>query len=94
MLTKDDIKGLSMLARIAVSEDEEESLAKDLDSVLGYVSEVSLIVTEVDSAPRVGELKNVMREDADAHVGGEYTDMILANAPRTEGGYVKVPKII
>lgn len=93
MLTKDDIKKLSVLARIAVSEEEEESLAKDLDAVLGYVSEVAAVATEKDIVPRAGELRNIMREDVDAYPGGGFTDMILRNAPATEGGYLKVKQI-
>lgn len=94
MLNTDDIKSLSLLARIAISADEEEGLARDLDSVLGYVSEVSAIATEEDTLPRAGELKNVMRPDEHAYEGGGFTEAILGNAPSTEDGYVKVPKII
>lgn len=94
MLTKDDIKQLSLLARIAISPEEEESLAKDLDAVLGYVSEVSAIATDEDVTPRAGKLRNVMRADDNVHAGGEFTNVILANAPATESGYIKVPKII
>lgn len=93
MLKKEDIEHLSVLARIAVSGDEQESLAKDLDSVLAYVSEVSNITTEADVVPRAGELRNVMREDTDTNSGGTYSDMILANAPHTENRYVKVSQI-
>lgn len=93
MLTKDDIKHLSTLARIAVSEEEEESLAKDLGAVLGYVSEVSAVATKKDAVPSAGDLRNVMREDDDAYSGGEFTDMILKNAPDTEDGYFKVKQI-
>lgn len=93
MLTKDDIKHLSVLARIAVSEEEEESLAKGLDAVLGYVSEVAAVATEKDVVPRAGDLRNVMREDDDAYPGGGFTDMILKNAPDTEDGYLKVKQI-
>lgn len=93
MLTKDDIKHLSTLARIAVSEEEQESLAKDLDAVLGYVSEVAAVATEKDATPRAGDLRNIMREDDEAYPGGEFTGMILKNAPDTEDGYFKVKQI-
>jgi aspartyl-tRNA(Asn)/glutamyl-tRNA(Gln) amidotransferase subunit C len=93
MLTTDDIKQLSVLARIAVSPDEEESLAKDLDSVLGYVSEVSAITTDADAKQKVGELHNVMRSDDNAHEGGTFTDAIVQNMPTTQDGYLKVSKI-
>lgn len=94
MLTKEDIENLGVLARIAVSPAEQEGLAKDLDAVLGYVSEVSRVATKEDVIPRVGDIKNVMREDTDVYPGGGFTEMILANAPDTEGGYVKVKQIL
>lgn len=93
MLTKEDIEHLSALARVGVSEAEKEGLAKDLDSVLAYVSEVSKITTESDTIPRAGLLRNVMREDGDAYPGGEWTDAILANAPHKEDEYFKVGQI-
>lgn len=94
MLTKSDIEHLCVLARIAVSPDEQEKIAHDLDSVLAYVSEVAAVTTEEDAIPRVGELRNVMRADECAYPGGEFTDMIIKNAPDTEGGYVKVKQIL
>lgn len=94
MLKKEDIEHLGTLARIAVSPDEQEGLAKDLDSVLTYVSEISQVTTEEDVIPRVGDVKNIMREDTDVTPGGGFTDVILANAPDTENGYVKVKQIL
>lgn len=93
MLTKNDIQQLSVLARVAIPEAEEESLAKDLDAVLNYVSEISAIATEADAVPSASALRNVMRSDTDAYAGGEFTEAILKNAPNTEDGYLKVKQI-
>ncbi len=94
MLKKEDIEHLSALARISVSEEEKESFALQLDSVLGYVSELEKVVTAEDATPRAGELRNVMRPDEHPHQGGEFTDAIIANAPHKEDGYVKVSRIM
>ena len=94
MIDKSDIQQLAILARVAVSENEEESLAKDLDAVLGYVSDISRIATNADVVLQAGSLKNVMREDTDVYQGGGFTNAILANAPATEDGYLKVNKIL
>jgi aspartyl-tRNA(Asn)/glutamyl-tRNA(Gln) amidotransferase subunit C len=100
MLTKEDIEHLSVLARVAISEEEKEYFAAQLDSVLTYVSEIGKVATEEvspDELPpivRAGDLRNVMRPDADPLSGGTYTEDILANAPDSESGYVKVQKII
>lgn len=93
MLTKDDISNLADLARLAISDEEKALFAERLGPVLAYVSEVTSVATEEDAAPRVGALKNVMREDGVPREGGTFTDLILANAPATEDGYVKVRQI-
>lgn len=94
MLKKEDIEHLATLARISVSEEEKEAFAVQLDSVLGYVSELNKVVTIEESAPLAGELRNIMRPDENPNPGGEFTDMILANAPHKEGEYFKVSQIM
>ena len=94
MLTRDDINNLATLARIALSDEEKSTLPNQLDAILNYVSEISSVATKADSVPRVGSLRNVMRLDTDAYVGGEYRDSILENAPNKEDGYVKVKQIL
>jgi aspartyl-tRNA(Asn)/glutamyl-tRNA(Gln) amidotransferase subunit C len=94
MLTKEDIEHLATLARISVSEDEKAQLAGQIDAVLEYVSAVSGVVTERESAPVAGELRNVMREDDGPYAGGEWSEAILANAPHKEDRYFKVEQIM
>lgn len=94
MLKKEDIEHLSVLARIAVSEEEKEPFAAQLDSVLVYVSELNKVATTLELTPNRGELRNVLRKDEHPNVGGEYTDAILTNAPHKEDGYVKVSRIM
>jgi aspartyl-tRNA(Asn)/glutamyl-tRNA(Gln) amidotransferase subunit C len=93
MLKKEDIEHLATLARISVSEEEKEAFALQLDSVLGYVSELNKVVTIEESAPEAGILHNVMREDEAPYAGGEFTAAIIENAPHKEDGYVKVGQI-
>jgi len=62
MLEKKDIEKLANLSRIEVEEGEKEILLKDLESVLGYVSEIKEVVMG-DVEPEAGLLRNVMRED-------------------------------
>jgi aspartyl-tRNA(Asn)/glutamyl-tRNA(Gln) amidotransferase subunit C len=91
-MTPDDITHLATLARVHVDDEEKANLAKELDSVLGYVSEVATVVTG-EVVPLPSALRNVMREDDHAYTGGEFREGILANAPDTEDGYLKVKQI-
>lgn len=94
MLKKEDVEHLAALARIELSDAEMEEVATKLSPVLNYVSEISKVVTEENAEARVGKLRNVMRPDGEANVGGEYTDAILKNAPRSQDGYFKVSQIM
>lgn len=93
-MKKEDITHLAKLARIAVTDTEAESLARDITGILSYVSEIEEITGNKENEKVVGLLANVMREDADPHEGGKYTEDLLALAPERDGQYVKVKKII
>jgi aspartyl-tRNA(Asn)/glutamyl-tRNA(Gln) amidotransferase subunit C len=92
MLTRKDVQDLAQLARIDLTPLEMDSIAPELDGILGYISEISEVVTEVKPG-RVGAVRNVLRNDDQVNQGGEYTGTILANAPSTDNGFVKVKQI-
>lgn len=94
MLKKEDIEHLSALARVTVSDEEKAAFAPQLDAILAYVSELGKVVTKEDATPKAGVLRNALRADENPHVGGEFTEAILANAPHVENGYVKVGQIM
>ncbi|OGZ08377.1 MAG: hypothetical protein A3C93_02725 [Candidatus Lloydbacteria bacterium RIFCSPHIGHO2_02_FULL_54_17] len=94
MLRKEDIEHLGTLARIGLSEQEKTELLAGVEAVLGYVSNVSGVVTDAESAPVAGSLRNVLREDGEAYPGGAWSEAILANAPRREDDFFKVGQIL
>lgn len=89
----EDVQKLALLARIEVSEQEQQEFLDDLTSILSYVDQVSSISTDGLSDPEY-PLRNVMRSDTDAHESGMYTEKILAQAPDHDVEYVKVQKIL
>lgn len=93
-MKKEDIEHLAKLSRIAVSEEESVSLAEDMSSILGYVSEIDEITGEKLGEKEVGPLFNVMREDGEPHPAKVYTEDLLSLAPLRDGQYVKVKKIL
>ncbi len=88
-----DVEKLAQLARIDMSEEEKIELLKDLQSILGYMDKIQAVTMDLGE-PTAGELKNVMREDANPHEAGVYTERILASAPEAENGYIKVKQIL
>lgn len=96
----EDIKKLANLARIDISEEEMIEIAKDFDPILAYVGQVQEAL-KISSRQGLDEkrsedyfLHNVMREDEVTNNRGEYTDKILADAPDTENGFLKVKQIL
>jgi len=96
MISPDDIKKIATLARLYVEEKELEKLSSDLESILGYVSELeSLEIKHQNKSSENSEnLINIMREDSEPHESGKYTESILKQAPRRKENYVVVKKIL
>jgi len=88
-----DIQKLAKLSRIEVSENEQKELLKDMESILGYVEQISEVATE-EKTPDAGEHRNIMREDKDAHDSSKYTDAILDEAPRKKDDFIEVKQIL
>ena len=93
MFSKDDIHKLASLARIELSQTEEESLAGDIDTILAYVGQVGALEVSKEE-PQVGRVYNVLREDDTPHETGEYTEALMAEAPEVKEGYVRVKRIL
>ncbi len=92
MITTQEIEHLAKLSRIELQPSEIESLVPEIDSILGYVSQISSQTGE--TARVIPKLRNVIREDIPVNTPGEYTEKLLDNAPAREGNYLKVKKIL
>ena len=93
-LSKDRIAELGHLARVGLSDDIQQKLAVQLDSVLEHVQTLQQIDTSgVETTSQVTELEDIWREDAvkEQTVSREE---LLQNAPATEDGYIKVRRVL
>lgn len=89
-----DIMHLANLARIKISPEEAVSLSKDIEAVLAYVSTINNITADVSLTKKVGARFNVFRDDEVTNDADEFTQALLREAPKTEGRYLKVKKIL
>ena len=94
-----DIKKLADLARIDMGEEEMIGIVKDFDAILAYVGQVQEVSKLKNTQPlheNPGNyfLQNVMREDVVTNIRGEFTEKILADAPDTQDGFLKVKQIM
>jgi aspartyl-tRNA(Asn)/glutamyl-tRNA(Gln) amidotransferase subunit C len=87
-----DVSALARLARIDVSQDELTRLEKEIPDILAFVAEISAASANVSKEAQ--GLHNVMREDANPHESGLYTEDLLSAAPERKGQHIKVPQVI
>lgn len=90
--TEKDLDNLSQLARIKVSPEEKEKMLHDMQSILGYVSEINSV--SGDSKRVKADVRNVLRDDIVTHPTGGNTEAILGEAPAVEGWFVKVAQVM
>jgi aspartyl-tRNA(Asn)/glutamyl-tRNA(Gln) amidotransferase subunit C len=90
---KETVKRVARLARIAVSDEEAESLKGELNTILGFVEQLNEVdVTGVEPMTAVIPMRARMR---DAVVtDGEIADKIVANAPARADAFFAVPKVV
>lgn len=93
MIKKEEIEKLAELSRIAITDTQIESFRTDIESILGYISEIQKAKGEGCDMSK-GLIKNVMREDTNPHGSGQYTEKLVKAMPKTEKGYLKVKKIL
>jgi aspartyl-tRNA(Asn)/glutamyl-tRNA(Gln) amidotransferase subunit C len=87
----DTVRRIAHLARIAVAEDEVESLRGELNAILAFVEQLREVdVTGVEPMTSVTPMR--MKKRSDVVTEGGRREDILANAPATDGRYFLVPK--
>jgi len=92
-LTKEDVSKLSNLARLEISDDEQELFSHQLSDVLDYAGKLSEAKTEnVEMTSQVTGLTNVFREDVAEKCLD--SDQILANSPDILDSQIKVRSIL
>ncbi len=92
-VTKEDVRKIARLSRIAVPEDQLETLAEDLSGIMGWIEQLNEVdIDGVEPMTSVVAAKLPMREDI--VTDGNIQDQVLANAPKSEEGFFVVPKAV
>jgi aspartyl-tRNA(Asn)/glutamyl-tRNA(Gln) amidotransferase subunit C len=92
-ISLDDVRRVALLGRLALSEDEENAFAKDLDEILTYVEMLNELDTGgIDPTAHAVEVDAAFREDTVTNT--PETEALVASAPARDGAFFKVPKII
>ena len=92
-ISADDVRKVAKLARLNLPDDKIATYTGQLESILGYVSQLEEVdTTGIPETTRTVEVTNVTRQD-----GVDPTPVreeILNQAPKREGDFFRVPKIL
>jgi aspartyl-tRNA(Asn)/glutamyl-tRNA(Gln) amidotransferase subunit C len=93
-ISRDEVQKLAQLSSLQLVDDEVDSLAVDIQNILGYVEQLGEIdTTGVEPTYQVTDLENVWRDDSviDYKVSRE---AMLALSTAQQDNQVKVPKVL
>lgn len=92
-LSKADVLKVATLSRLKLTDDEIQAFTSQLADVLAYIDRLNAVDTEnVEPMAHAVEQRNVLR--ADVVQESLPREAALANAPRTDGRYFLVPRIL
>ena len=92
-VTKDDVRKVARLTRIAVPEERIEPLANELSAILGWIEQLNEVdVDGIEPMTSVVDATLPMRDDV--VTDGNIQDQVRANAPKSEDGFFVVPKSV
>ena len=95
-ISKEQIDHIAKLAKIKLTEKEEEKFANDLSSILDYIDKLNKVDTEnIKPIQQITGLDNITRSDVEIrNPKSEIRNKILDEAPDRKDNYFKVPKIL
>jgi aspartyl-tRNA(Asn)/glutamyl-tRNA(Gln) amidotransferase subunit C len=92
-VSNEQVRHIAKLARIAMSDEEIERLAPELNNILGWVEQLGEVDTDgVEPLATVIDQELRLREDV--VTDGDCRDDIVRNAPDAQHGFFAVPKVI
>lgn len=93
-ITKEQVKHVAKLSRLEFDDENIESFTEKFASVIEYVEKLKEVNTEgvKPTYHPHQSIKNVMRKD-EVKKSLDRED-IMKNAPDSENGYIKIPKVL
>jgi aspartyl-tRNA(Asn)/glutamyl-tRNA(Gln) amidotransferase subunit C len=87
------VKKVANLAKIHEPEERLAPLAQELSGILAWIEQLNEVDTDgVEPMTSVVAAKLPMREDV--VTDGDCVEKVLANAPKSTGGFFVVPKVV
>jgi aspartyl-tRNA(Asn)/glutamyl-tRNA(Gln) amidotransferase subunit C len=93
MIDREQVHKVALLARLDLTQEEENIFTAQLGNILEYVEQLGeLDVTDVQPTTRAIDVSNVTRKDELQPYAER--NAILGGAPQQEGDFFRVPKIL
>lgn len=92
-ITRDDVEHVAALAQLSPDEATKDRLLQQMSDILGYMDKLNeLDTTGVEPTMHAMPMTNVFRDDV--VVASLEREQALKNAPKTDGEYYLVPRIL
>ena len=92
-ITKEEVRHVATLARLKLTDTEQDELVEHFDKILTYVDKLGELDTDgVEPTAHAIEVPAPLREDCVTN--RSETEALLANAPSRKINFFRVPKII
>ncbi len=92
-ITKEEVGAIATLARLKLTDTEQDELVAHFDKILTYVDKLDELDTDgVEPTAHAIEVSAPLREDRVTN--HSESDALLANAPSRKTNFFRVPRII
>lgn len=92
-ITKENVKHVADLARLAISDEEAEKFTKQLSKIIDYAELLNELDTDdIEPTTHVLDFKNVLRKDEPKQWITQ--EEALKNAPDKKDGHFRVPSVM
>ena len=92
-ITKQDVEYVAALAQLSPDEETKDRLVREMGEILGYMDKLNeLDTTGIEPTMHAIPITNVFRDDV--VTPGLERDQALTNAPKSDGEYFLVPRIL
>ena len=97
----EDVRRIAELANLKLTPEEEPRMRRDLNAILGHISQLNeLDTTDVPAMAQVGEMMDGVRSEwggglrSDEERGSLKRGEVLCEAAEADARFFKVPKVI
>jgi aspartyl-tRNA(Asn)/glutamyl-tRNA(Gln) amidotransferase subunit C len=93
IIDKETVEHIANLARLNIEEEGILKFTNEFNKIIDYINKLSEVNTDnIETTSHALEMFNVLREDL--VVPSLEEDVVFKNAPNTEKGHFKVPRIV